>query len=1004
MKVTGALPGVTGGVSQLPPGDRQPGQCEEQINFLSDRTRGLARRHGSLWQGERSLGAQPAASFTDAARWRTVPWRTAGGEYTALVRTAAVEPGCTLPGLQVYRHSDKSFLPIVRGADADLDAMFSGGCSAVTSVGAYLFMAGHTTTPRGSSTDAVLDPAVAAKSAVWIRGGAYGRAFTVQVKTGGAWKQVSYTTPPAEYPGVLDTSAIPWSIPDPSGGTQPVSVTSLIAAGNSGCRVHLGAWWTGGVSDVTVTNSSGVVLSPVGAGLVTSTLQWGGNPTTSPVILLHQSVLGEVFDVRYTLTYPPEYGPPRQVWEKLTAVDTGVFQGVMYVGYHITTPAIAGYTLASTPDGLAPTTFYYNAAFDKNYAYFHGSQVGKTVTLVGTGPKVVTNPDYQRLVNDAKLAYDRSVTAYLITAAEAVRASAIARALADRLTKIGVGAEVFDGHILIQADEVVATDGGSGELIRSVDTEVAAVEYLTDMHLVGKVVRIRPLGADSAYYVKAKAKTDGRTGFTEVVWVEAPGVVSTVDQALFYALVSGGTCYVASTAQKLAALIPGSHPDYKPSTAGDLVTSPLPAFIGKRITMLTVFQDRLIVGTGGTLCISAASDYLRFMPSSVLTVPADTAFEVSAQGSDTDTLRHAVLYGRDMLVFGEQKQYALSGKSALTATGVSLPVVSTVPGAAKVAPVALGGLLLFATSGERGTAMSQMQPTQDPNNPSVTSVSAALSDYLTGQPAELSRRSNPDTVYLRTSGAPRSVFQFRFEDSQRGREQASWYTWTFDPTLGTILGMAPTSSGVLVFFLRESAGVTYLVADLCPEDAAQSTRPYTDSQRPLAQVLAGGSVSVSSGDAWVAAYTKDSVRYLIGDVLSKLPDLRTLYGDAELVIGCRQPTKYVMTNPYPRDRDGRPNRGARLTVTNVKVVAADSSGMVAKVSTPTDETSRTFLSRAVQDLGLIGRIPVGDWSQQVAIAKWNEGYSLTIEALRWYPLTITAIDWTGQLFQRAQRI
>ena len=1003
MKVTGALPGVTGGVSQLPPGDRQPGQCEEQINFLSDRTRGLARRHGSLWQGERSLGAQPAASFTDAARWRTAPWRTAGGEYTALVRTAAVEPGCTLPGLQVYRHSDKSFLPIVRGVDADLDALFSGGCSSVTSVGAYLFMAGNTTVPRGSSTDAVMGPAFKDRSAVWIRGGAYSREYTVTVKRTSGDVTAKYKTPTAEYPGTLDTGGIPSYVPDAS-GDEPISYTSsilpqpatgvLFLPGNNQSISNLQVWDADGAA-LTLGSSPAPVLPSE----FYSTQIGDKN-----VVVLYAASTGRSYSVKFDM-FIEASGETVTVTANLTA-EVGTQLGYAYLPYPLLYPmhpvVCAGYTHITSGTPTSSELLYLNGL--GNYAYFAFTEVGKSVTISGRRSKVVANPDYQRLVDDAKLNYERQVTAWMIASAAKVQPSYIAGKLASALANSGVTVAVFDSHIAITAESVAATDGGDGSLVRAVDQEVAAVEELSDLHYVGKTVRVRPLGQENSYYVKAKAKTEGRAGFTEVVWVEAPGVVSIVEHALFYALVAGGNCYVASTATKLAALVPGDHPEFSPSTAGDLVTSPLPTFIGKPITLLTTFQDRLIVGTGGTLCISAAADYLRFMPSSVLTVPADTAFEVSAQGSDTDTLRHAVLYGRDLLVFGEQKQYALSGKSSLTATGISLPVISTVPGAAKVAPVALGGLLLFATSGERGTAMSQMQPTQDPDNPSVTSVSAALSDYLSGQPVELSRRSNPDTVYLRTSGASSSVYQFRFEDSQRGREQASWYTWSFDPTLGTILGIMPTASGVLVFFLRESSGTAYLVADLCSEDAAQSTRPYTDSQRPLAQVLAGGSVSVTSSDSWVAAYTKDSVRYLIGDVISKLPELRTTYGDANLVIGCRQPTKYVMTNPYPRDKDGRPNRGARLTVTNVKVVAADSSGMVASVVTPTGTTTRTFLSRSVQDLGLIGRIPVGDWSQQVAIAKWNEGYSLTVEALRWYPLTITAIDWTGQLFQRAQRI
>jgi hypothetical protein len=273
----------------------------------------------------------------------------------------------------------------------------------------------------------VLHTALVNKSAVWVRGGAYGRTFTIKARTGSTWKQVSYTAPPAEYPGVLDTSAIPWSIPDPAGGTQAISVTSLIAAGNSGCRITLGTWYapglTGGfVTNLEVRDAAGTLLTPVSTGVVTSPLQYGGSLATSPVIMLHQSVQGEAFDVRYTVSPPPFYGGQYTVREQLVAVDSGMTRGTLYVGYQVTAPTVAGYTASLSPDGLGDTEFYYSAQYDRNYAYFAGSQVGKTVVITGTGPKVIANPDYQRLANDAKLAYDRTVTAHLVATADATRA------------------------------------------------------------------------------------------------------------------------------------------------------------------------------------------------------------------------------------------------------------------------------------------------------------------------------------------------------------------------------------------------------------------------------------------------------------------------------------------------------------------------------------------------------------------------------------------------------
>lgn len=1013
MKVTGSYDSVIGGVSELPPSSRLPGQCGEQINFLSDRTVGLARRHGSVFLEERSVGAQPAASHTDAGNWRVVPWQQAGGDYSALVRSKAREPGCTLPGLQVFSHDSEEFLPIVRGVDADLDVLFEGGCSSAASTGAYLLMAGNNTVPTATSTDKVLDPAFAGKSAVWIRGGAFDRTFQIKARAGTTWKEVAIRTPSASYPGVLDTSTIPWSIPDPAGGTNPLTIKATVVSVGSFSTLTLRLWASGAegtadITDLVVTNQYGEALTFVGNSVVTTPMQYGGAVANSPTLRLHPSVAGESFTVKYKFHFLfADFNMPVQEFSDVqSAAAQTEGAGIAYVAHTLLTPTtVYGFTVTPFPDNIGPNEFYYSAA-NPNYIMFHHSAVGQGVTISTVVAKTVTNPDYQRLVNDATLAYNRAVTAYTVSAAGAVLPDAIAQRLTSGLIAAGIPAAAVGNHIALDgADEVEVSDGGDGSLVRAVDTEVPSVDALTDKHFVGKTVRVRPVSGAEGYYVKAKAKGTISEGFGEVLWVEAAGVEHKIQHAFCYALVSGGSCYVASSAAKLAALLPGSHPDFPASTAGDAVTAPLPAFIGKKITLLTTFQNRLLVGTGGTLSISRTGDYLSFHPRTVLTVPADDAFEVTAQGSDTDVLRQAVLYGRDLLLFGDNRQYAISGKEALTPTGVSLSVVSTVPGAASCQPQAIGGYLFFANTGERGTAVSQLQPSLDPNNPQVLPVSENLTSYLAGSPVESARRGNPDTLYLRTSGAPGTIFQYRFSDSQRGREHSAWSKWQFNPALGTVLGMRATGQGLVVFFLRDAHGDTFLVADLCGEQAALSSRPYLDSQRTLAHVLTGtGSVRATSPDTWVAAYTASSVRFLIGDKLSGLAQLRLLYGDTHLVVGAEQPASWELTSPYIRDRAGKVNTSGRLTVASVQVQAASSSGLESTLTTQAGANSRGFLARRAGDTTLIGRIPVIDYQQQLAVGKNNAGYTLTLSPKKWYPLTITGVEWTGQLFSRSQRV
>jgi hypothetical protein len=612
---------------------------------------------------------------------------------------------------------------------------------------------------------------------VWIRGGAFDREYSVTMR--GTFGEVTakYKTPGANYPGELDTSGIPAYLASGS-GDEAVSFPGTILQAPATSRLALPTYQAI-FSNIVVKDSKGALL-------VRTTSEVPGSAgqfyfAAAPIlggqnyIVLYSGAVGEEF----TVSFACEAVPFTVRWqETLTrTAELGASLGYVYLPSPLLSGSFPvtciGYAHIST-GYPGPGELLYNPTVSPDYAYFDASQIGNSVVVVGRRRTVVVNPDYQRLVDEAKLNHERLVTAYTLEAARKITPEYIAGALGGALQGMGLSVVIYGNHLALPAISVEASDGGDGTLVRAVDQEVPSVDALTDKHYIGKTVRIKPVSGADGYYVTATRKGTYEGTFGEVLWVEAAGTEHKIQHAFCYATVSGGSCYVASTAAKLATLLPGNHPDFPASTAGDSVTAPPPAFIGKKITLLTTFQNRLIVGTGGTLSISRTGDYLAFHPKSVLTVPADDAFEVTAQGSDTDVLRQSVLYGRDLLLFGDNRQYAISGKEALTPTGVSLSVVSTVPGAATCQPQAIGGYLFFANTGERGTAVSQLQPSLDPNNPQVLPVSEYLTSYLAGSPVEAAHRGNPDTLYLRTDGAQGSIFQYRFSDSQRGREHSAW--------------------------------------------------------------------------------------------------------------------------------------------------------------------------------------------------------------------------------------
>lgn len=221
MRVAGAYPSVVLGISEQTPHDRRPGQHTEQVNFISDPVRGLARRHGSLLIDSVDVGASSDQLSADLGNYGEYTFFVAGVEYSLLYRRQTAVS--TAPALLVLNKDTGAFLPVVRPVtDATLDKLYAGGVSAQVNVGKYLFLAGNTITPTYSETARVTADSNNKRHVVWVRGGAYSRAFTLQLTMAdGSTKVASYTTMASSYPTILDTSDIPFSDPE---YTKKVSV------------------------------------------------------------------------------------------------------------------------------------------------------------------------------------------------------------------------------------------------------------------------------------------------------------------------------------------------------------------------------------------------------------------------------------------------------------------------------------------------------------------------------------------------------------------------------------------------------------------------------------------------------------------------------------------------------------------------------------------------------------------------------------------------------------
>jgi hypothetical protein len=651
------------------------------------------------------------------------------------------------------------------------------------------------------------------------------------------------------------------------------------------------------------------------------------------------------------------------------------------------------------------------------------SQYGGTLN---TSDIPASASDYQKQVNDRVNAYNSAVNQWITSAAKDVVPQAVAGRFIQTLlfstipvtpatpntyaTKFdGLRMELprtVDGPQPLGATlffsgltNITATDDGNGELIRAVGNDVSSVTDVTTHHWFDKVVRVKASGTSPALYLKAVKKSAADSGtFGEVTWVETPGVEHSISSGLFFAKIKAGVVYLAGSATRLALLTGDEEPDWAVSQCGDDDTSPRPHFVGKQITMLAVFQERLFIGSGSTVSVSASKDYLNFFRKSVTTLTADDAFEMAPAGSSSDTLRSSVLFNKDLVIFGDSRQYGVGGGNTLTPAGANMSVRANIADASAAPPVVTNNLVFYAQPGERASSVHQIVTGVTEDSLQSYSVSTQLVRYLLGAPVELSSHAKPDILLFRTSAFSDRLFTFFYLDTDQGRRQDAWGTWRFDPGMGTLLTMARESDGPLLFFHKSGTVSAYVV----PVSGGVSDRPFLDGLSQFAGAVPDGA-SVAAGNV-----TGQGLRYYgiadpTNDSASTLGAAVAASGE-QLWVGWPMDSYFTLTNPYPLDQKGAPITTGTTTVTSFAMSYKDTVGFSWTIKREGRTDTGEFEGRIMGDPNnLVGIVPVARGTRGVLVWDDVRKFTITFRATAWFPLTITTVEWVGQLFNNVRR-
>ena len=320
-----------------------------------------------------------------------------------------------------------------------------------------------------------------------------------------------------------------------------------------------------------------------------------------------------------------------------------------------------------------------------------------------------------------------------------------------------------------------------------------SVQRFTDLPTVspnGYVVEVK--GDDQTnfdnYYVKFVTNNGGT--FEEGQWEETvqAGIpfkfdYSTMPHVLIrqadgnfrFARVDGDTYTLNGTDYTL--------PVWGERTSGDEISAPDPSFIGRNISNVFFFRNRLGFLADDNVILSNVSDFFNFFPDTVLTIVDSHPIDVAASHTKVAILKHAVTMGEQLILFSEQTQFILSSSADnLTPLTANVLVATEFESSDDAPPVGSGSSIYFLTKKGDFAGIREYITQTDVTLKDASNITIHVPRLIPSSIFKLAVSNNQDILVCLGTDNPNKLFINRWLFGTQGQKVLnSWFTFTINP-------------------------------------------------------------------------------------------------------------------------------------------------------------------------------------------------------------------------------
>lgn len=458
-------------------------------------------------------------------------------------------------------------------------------------------------------------------------------------------------------------------------------------------------------------------------------------------------------------------------------------------------------------------------------------------------------------------------------------------------------------------------------------------------------------------------------------------------------------------------------------TVGTLQSNPDPSFVGKKISDIFFYRNRLGFLSDESVIFSEASEFFNFYRTTVTELLDSDCIDVTVSHTKVSTLQHAIPYNRQLLLFSAQSQFVVEAGDLLTPKTIAIKQATEFEADPNVEPAGIGKNVYFSVPKGEYTGVREYYPVDEVSgiNDSIE-VTGHVPQYIPKNVYKMSPCLTEDMLVVLSKNERSSMWVYKFFFNGNEKLQSSWSKWTFDS--GDSILNADFILSDLILVVQRSDGLYIEKLSVALGDIG-ANEPYnvhldrkvtvakavmtfdgTYTNIPLANLP--GPISSGSWEAVVATGQpkKAGLRLTLESTVGGAR-IRGDYTNSDLIVGRKYILRYQFSPITVKQQSGNTQKSdtvGRLQLRTMQVNFSD-TGYFKALVTPTGRDTYEYIYSG-KTLGLssstVGQIELDTGNTKFPILAQNTQVTIELNSDAPLPCSFLSADWEGMYVKRSR--